>query len=314
MRNPSTGPTRTRAAVFTSRAADASAANGAYRRANGPAALALTVPTSLSTPPRPPKKKKRELATPATFTRKQRVVQQLKGLRTVTPRTPNQGLFLRELADKSRTVLIGGGIPGSGKTLLALYGALAQLADPFSPYEELIIFKSVTLLKGEEMGFLPGDKDQKLQFIYQSFFLQLERLLPDGRLPDLLHPETGALKVLPIGCIRGISIPPTTIVIVDECQNLSVDNTHAVLTRFEEGAKLICIGDESQRDASNKKDNGLTYLLTRISNLSPEVATVCFTEVDCVRKKLIKLFQRAFDAHCDERERRVPSAPALLRG
>lgn len=235
--------------------------------------------------------------------RKARVSALLASLRSVKPRTPNQQRFMSALRDQRVTINIGAGLAGAGKTFLSIATALEELRNPDSPYDELIIFKSVKLLEGEDMGFLPGDKNEKLQFIYQSFFMQLERLIAPGMLEKLLDDKIGCIKVLPLGAIRGISISPSTIVIVDEVQNLSIENTHTLLTRFEEGAKLICIGDEKQRDHRNKQDNGLTYLVDRVAGLSPEISLVQFTEADCVRKKLIKDLQRVFDRYQEEKER-----------
>ncbi len=234
--------------------------------------------------------------------RKSRVSALLATLRTVKPRTSNQQRFITDLRDPKVTINIGAGLAGAGKTYLSLAIALEELRNPDSAYDELIIFKSVKLLEGEDMGFLPGDKNEKLQFIYQSFFMQLERLLAPGMLEKLLDDKVGCVKVLPLGAIRGISISPTTIVIVDEVQNLSIENTHTLLTRFEEGAKLICIGDEKQRDHRNKQDNGLTYLVNHVAGLSSEIAMTRFTEADCVRKKLIKDLQRVFDKYMDDKE------------
>jgi predicted ribonuclease YlaK len=265
----------------------------------------------LSTSPRTKKGKKHSEESEAP-SRKHRLSLLLKGLRKVSPRTPNQHVFMEHLRDERKTIVIGGGIAGSGKTLMSVYVALELLADPLTQYDQLYIFKSVVGLEGEDMGHLPGDKNDKMFFILQSFFMQMEKILPPGRMEELIKDDGGCIRIFPLGSIRGMSIPSNAIVIVDEIQNVLPSNTNTIVTRFEEGAKLICLGDEVQHDRPKKKDNGLTYLLNEISGLSPEIATVRFTDADCTRKKLIRLLVKAYENYVERTEN--PSIKQKLFG
>lgn len=195
-------------------------------------------------------------------------------------------------------------------TFLSIVESLNLLFDENNGYEEIVIFKSIKMLDGEDMGFLPGDKDEKLQYIYQSFFMQLEKLMSPEILKKLY--EDGIIKVLPLGAIRGVSINPRTIVIVDEVQNLSVEKVHTVITRMEEGSKLICIGDVYQRDHKNKSDNGLLYLNDNFKEISPSIEVVEFCKEDSVRSPLIAMFQDIFERHLDSQD--VQKERKFLRG
>jgi predicted ribonuclease YlaK len=241
-----------------------------------------------------------EAAWQAEPSRKMALITLLKNELRLEPKNDNQRLFLEALADKRKTFVIGSGAPGTGKTFMALASALNLLRDGGNDFEEIIIFKSVKMLEGEDIGYLPGDKDDKLQYIYLSYFNQLEKLVSLETLAELK--EKQFIKVLPIGAIRGLSIGPKSIVIVDEMQNLSVDNTHAVITRMESKAKMICLGDVFQRDHRDKQDNGLVYLTENMRGLSPCIEVVEFTADDSVRSKLIKLFQEVYEAHLAKKE------------
>lgn len=180
-------------------------------------------------------------------------------------------------------------------TFLALVEALNLLQDDKNHYDEIMIFKSITPLKGEDIGALPGNVDEKLLFIYQSFFMQLEKLIPADELKKLYDEKI--IKIMPLGTIRGISIPATTIVIVDEVQNLTSEKVHTAKSRMSEGAKMILIGDEKQCDTKVWEDNGLTYLVQCYTNVHPSIEVISFNEDDSVRSPLIKMFQQTFDKY-----------------
>jgi phosphate starvation-inducible PhoH-like protein len=211
----------------------------------------------------------------------------------IEAKTENQRLFMDAIKDPSVEFVIGSGIAGCGKTFLALVEALNLLQDDKNHYDEIMIFKSITPLKGEDIGALPGTVDEKLLFIYQSFFMQLEKLIPADELKKLYDEKI--VRVMPLGTIRGISIPANTIVIVDEVQNLTSEKVHAAKTRIAEGSKMILIGDESQCDTKEWEDNGLTYLTDCYTNVHPAIEVISFTNEDSVRNPLIQLFQRTHD-------------------
>lgn len=232
--------------------------------------------------------------------RKQALISLLKSPLRIEAKNENQRKFLAAMVDPKKTMVIGSGCAGVGKTYLALAAALNLLLEGGNDFEEIIIFKSVKMLEGEDIGFLPGDKNDKLQYIYMSYFCQLEKLVPKLILEELKNKEF--IKVLPLGAIRGLSISSKSIVIVDEMQNLSVDNAHTVITRMESKSKLICIGDEFQRDRRDKNDNGLTYVTERLRGIAPSIEVIEFTKEDSVRNKLIQQFQTIYEDYLDDKQ------------
>jgi phosphate starvation-inducible protein PhoH and related proteins len=211
----------------------------------------------------------------------------------VTPKTENQKLFMDIINDLSAEMVIGSGLAGTGKSFLAISQALNMLRNPNNTFTELILFKSVTQLKGEETGFLPGDLKEKMAYINLSFFMQFGKLIEEKDMVKLF--DEGFIKVYPLGSIRGASISDKSIVIVDEVQNLSVDNLHAVVTRMEEKSKLILIGDISQRDAPNTNQNALRFMSEHYRNIDEKIQIVDFTYEDVVRSELIKKLQWVYE-------------------
>ncbi len=162
----------------------------------------------------------------------------------------------------------------------------------FNGYNELLIFKSVTTLKGEEIGHLPGDTKEKMQFFLLSYFIQIEKLIGRANMEKLIDQDF--VRIIPLGFIRGISISPNQIVIVDEFQNISIENAKTILTRMEEGSKLICIGDINQQD-SRGKNNGLRFLVDHFKNLDSKIGVLEFDDSDIVRNPLITKILKVFD-------------------
>lgn len=213
----------------------------------------------------------------------------------IEAKTENQRFFMDAIRDPNIDFIVGSGISGCGKSFLALVEALNLIQDDKNHFDEIMIFKSITPLKGEDIGALPGTVDEKLLFIYQSFFMQLEKLIPADELKKLYDEKI--IKIMPLGTIRGISIPATTIVIVDEVQNLTSEKVHTAQTRMSEGAKMILIGDEKQCDTKIWEDNGLTYLVESYKDVHPSIEVIIFNEDDSVRSPLIKMFQQNFDKY-----------------
>jgi phosphate starvation-inducible PhoH-like protein len=136
--------------------------------------------------------------------------------------------------------------------------------------EKLVITRPA-VLAGEDLGFLPGDIQEKmdpwLQPIYQNFYAlygkeAIEKELADGR-----------IQILPMGYVRGITFVDS-FVIADEVQNLTDNQMQALLGRLGRGSKMVLCGDVSQIDLKNKKQSGLPFL-KKVSMSVDEVKMVC---------------------------------------
>ena len=165
-------------------------------------------------------------------------------------KTENQKKFLQLIRDNE--IIICSGNAGTGKTFLAVSEALNLLKNNDSVYKKIILVKSVTPLKGEEVGFLKGDLDTKLAPFLYSFMANFYKLI-GNKLSNTLK-EQNIIEVLPIAFIRGLSID-NSIIIVDEAQNISFDNMESILTRIGNNSKMIIIGDTKQIDIKNKKES-----------------------------------------------------------
>mgnify|MGYP003341730750 CR=1 FL=1 len=144
------------------------------------------------------------------------------------------------------------GMAGSGKTLLACQIALDMV---FKREMEKIIITRPTVAK-EDIGFLPGDLKEKmdpwLAPIYSNLYL-----LYDKEKIDKMVTENN-IEIVPFAFMRGRTFP-NCFVIVDECQNITHQQTEMMLGRLGKGGKMVFCGDLSQVDLKSKKDSGISF-------------------------------------------------------
>jgi PhoH-like ATPase len=167
------------------------------------------------------------------------------------------------------------GKAGTGKTLLALAAGLAKVTDD-EVYQRLLCSRPVMPM-GRDIGFLPGDIDDKLRPWMQPIHDNVELLLSLGSRRDKARRgkgaseliELGLLEVEPLTYIRGRSLP-NQFMIVDEAQNLTPHEVKTILTRAGEGTKVVMTGDPFQIDNPyvDSASNGLTYLVERFKGES----------------------------------------------
>ena len=211
-------------------------------------------------------------------------------------KSENQKKLVKLIREKE--VVICSGLAGVGKTYLACAEALRSVKN-YSKYHKIIIVKSVTTLKNEEIGFLKGDlKDKMAPFMF-SFFHNFEKLI-GKELTGKLRYE-GIIEELPIAYMRGINLD-NSIIIIDEAQNISIDNIRTILTRLGKDSKMIFLGDRKQIDIKNKNESALDFLLDEFQHIE-EIGVIVLDHNDVVRNPLIKKIESVFD-RLEERERR----------
>jgi len=201
------------------------------------------------------------------------------GVWGIFARNKEQLFAMELLLDESISLVTLNGVAGTGKTLVALACGLKQTADE-QLYRKLLVSRPIFPL-GRDIGFLPGDLEQKLNPWMKPIFDNLEFITSthqDGgsssgnsrrRHPDA-EPEYQHLlaqkiiEVEPLTYIRGRSIPQQFL-IVDEAQNLTPHEVKTVLTRAGEGTKVVMTGDPNQIDNPyvDALSNGLTYVVER---------------------------------------------------
>jgi phosphate starvation-inducible PhoH-like protein len=112
-------------------------------------------------------------------------------------------------------------------------------------------------LKGEEIGFLKGDLKEKIEPFMWSFYINMEKLLPEANIRNLV--DKGIIRPFPLAYMRGASFDDC-IIIADEMQNVSIDNSRTLLTRIGSNCKLILLGDIKQIDMKNKHESSLEII------------------------------------------------------
>jgi phosphate starvation-inducible PhoH-like protein len=191
-------------------------------------------------------------------------------------------------AIKNNDVTICTGPAGTGKTLLSVFEALLLLKNQPEIYKEIKLVKSITQLKNEELGTLPGDEKDKLKFHMMSYLDAFHKLIGEFNTNKLI--EIGVIKMEVFGAIRGRSFT-NAIIIIDEFQNISHDNAKTFLTRFSDNTKVIVLGDSGQIDLRDKRDSSLERLAQRVkANPIEGVSVVEFSETEVVRHRLTTYF------------------------
>ena len=150
----------------------------------------------------------------------------------------------------SNTVTILRGKAGSGKSLLAANIALDLL---FSREIEKIIITRPTVVAGQDIGFLPGDVNEKLAPFTAPVYENMHRLYNKEKIEKCI--QDGEIEIVPVSFMRGRNFTDC-LVVVDEAQNLTDNQTELLLTRICHGSKMIFCGDAAQVDLKDKKTSG----------------------------------------------------------
>jgi PhoH-like ATPase len=197
----------------------------------------------------------------------------------ILPRNVQQTMALDALMDDEIRLVTLLGSAGTGKTLIAVAAGMAKVFSE-QRYDKLLVARPIMPM-GRDIGYLPGDKDEKLTAWMQPIFDNLGYLLstrgapnqaPEGhsteqRVQKLL--ADGKVVLEPLTYIRGRSIPHQ-FMIVDEAQNLTPHEVKTIVSRVGEGTKVILTGDIGQIDNPylDQASNGLSYLIEKMKGLS----------------------------------------------
>lgn len=187
-------------------------------------------------------------------------------------------------------ITICAGPAGTGKTFIACAQALKLLKSD-SNFKKIILVKSVTVLEGEELGYLKGSLADKTEPVMISFIDNFHKLIGNENTSAMLR--EGLIEILPLTYIRGRSID-NSIIIVDEAQNISIKNMRSTLTRIGDNSKMIITGDTKQIDIKNKKLSSLDIVVSMFSEKS-NIGTMSFNREDIVRNPIIIMIEDEFD-------------------
>ena len=206
----------------------------------------------------------------------------------IEPLTDNQKKLFDSYAEGKH--LVAYGAAGTGKTFITLYNALADVLDERTPYEKIYLVRS--LVSTREIGFLPGDHDDKAS-LYQIPYKNMVKYMfqmpsdPDFEMlyGNLKTQET--ISFWSTSFIRGTTLD-NCIVIVDEFQNLNFHELDSIVTRVGENSKIMFCGDATQTDLikTNEKNGIIDFM--KILNVMPSFDVIEFGINDIVRSGIVK--------------------------
>lgn len=204
-------------------------------------------------------------------------------LKHIQPKTQNQRLFF-DLYNQQSTAMLLHGVAGTGKTFISMYKALEEVLDPTTVYERLVVVRSA--VPSRDIGHLPGDEKEKTE-VYTLPYVEICDDLFNHIQPFLRLQEQKTVHFLITSFVRGITLD-NSVIIVDECQNMTDMELNSIMTRIGKNSKIIFCGDFRQTDLNKKNDMSGLQKFIAIADMMPSFKTVEFTVNDIVRSKLVK--------------------------
>ncbi len=206
---------------------------------------------------------------------------------TIHPRTQGQMRYLDAVAEHD--VVFAVGPAGTGKTYLAVVLALRALLD----HEvQRIVLVRPAVEAGEQLGFLPGDLQEKVDPYLRPLYDALSECLGASRVAKFL--ANGTIEVAPLAYMRGRTLNGA-FVILDEGQNTTLGQMKMFLTRIGEGTRAIVTGDITQIDLSDPSSSGLILVRAILQGVQG-VSFIDLDEQDVVRHPLVRRIVAAFES------------------
>lgn len=185
----------------------------------------------------------------------------------IKPKNAEQAFALHAILNPDIKLVTMQGVAGTGKTLLALAGAIEQKRN----FKQIILARPIVPLSNKDLGFLPGDVKEKIGPYMEPLFDNLKYIKnqfdeADKRYKQITEMQNAEkIVITPLAYIRGRSLSDV-IFIVDEAQNLTPHEVKTIITRAGENTKIIFTGDIHQIDTPylDEQSNGLSYLIDRL--------------------------------------------------
>jgi len=205
-------------------------------------------------------------------------------LKQVTPKTKNQEIVFRDFSN-GKNLLIHG-LPGTGKSFVSLYLALSEI-DDFKTYHNVTIIRSV--VPSRDMGFLPGNIKEKSKIYELPYQAICNELYGRGDAYEILKSK-GIIDFQTSSFLRGLTLDHS-IIIVDECQNMTFQELSTIITRTGQNARIIFCGDYRQTDLKfNDEKRGILDFMNILHKMNKYFTSIEFNEEDIVRSGLVKDF------------------------
>lgn len=213
------------------------------------------------------------------------------GLKKVFARSYKQALYLKAI--ENRDLVISIGPAGTGKTYLAVAQALKSV---LSRKRRKLILTRPVVEAGENLGFLPGDLEQKISPYLRPLYDAMEAFIPPEALRRL--EENRIIEIAPLAYMRGRTLSEC-FVILDEAQNTTKEQMKMFLTRLGEGTQAVVTGDVTQIDLTKRSSSGLLDVISVLKSIR-EIEFTFLGEEDVVRNPLVRKIVRAYEASQEE--------------
>ena len=206
--------------------------------------------------------------------------------KTIVPRSPTQIRYMEALVRND--VIFALGPAGTGKTYLAVAQAVSQL---ISGSVDRLILSRPAVEAGERLGFLPGDKKEKVDPYLRPLYDALYDCLPAEQVERRI--ASGEIEIAPIAFMRGRTLADSFI-ILDEAQNTTPAQMKMFLTRFGMNSRMVICGDPRQVDLPDPSKSGLADAVARLEGVE-SIATVRFNVGDVVRHPIVGRIVEAYE-------------------
>jgi phosphate starvation-inducible PhoH-like protein len=182
-------------------------------------------------------------------------------------------------------IIVVKGQAGSGKSLVAAQAALDLL---FKKEVEKVVLTRPAVNAGEELGFMPGDKDAKLAPYTAAIYDNMYRLYSKDKIDKELI--EGNIEVIPLAFMRGRNFT-NCCVVVDESQNITHSQMELLLGRICQGSKMILCGDTAQVDLKDRKASGFKFICDNFNNVPGFcVITLKTNHRDPIVEEILKVY------------------------
>lgn len=202
----------------------------------------------------------------------------------IQARTPKQREYIRAI--RTHDITFGMGSAGTGKTFLAALLAVEQLTEGY--VDKIVICRPAVTAGGEELGFLPGGIQDKMDPFIQPIFDAFKTYWSPQTIKQYL--SEGTIEIVPLAYMRGRSFN-RSFIIADEMQNATPDNLLMLMTRLGEGSKIVITGDPIQSDING---HSCFHVAGNILHVIEDIAFVHFSNKDVVRHPTVEKILNAW--------------------
>lgn len=209
----------------------------------------------------------------------------------IAARTKAQKEYIKQL--RNNTLTFAAGPAGTGKTYLATALAVEKLMR--KEIEKIVLTRPV-VEAGENLGFLPGTLEEKIDPYLRPFFDAINEMIGAEKVQKLI--EQSVIEIAPLAYMRGRTIK-NSFMLLDEAQNTTEMQMKMFLTRLGENSQVVVTGDLTQVDLPYKVKSGLRDAVERLDNID-DIHIIKFNAKDVIRHELVSKIVKAYENKHEE--------------